>query len=43
MAKLSADILLALAMGSLGAANAQDLSGPDGSSTLINPANRPAE
>ncbi len=34
MAKLSAVILLALAMGSLGAANAQDLSGPGGSSTF---------
>ena len=37
MAKLSAEILLALAMGSLGAANAQDLSGPDGSSTFDQP------
>jgi len=34
MVKLSAVILLALAMGSLGAANAQDLSGPGGSSTF---------
>ena len=34
MAKLSAVILLALTMGSLDAANAQDLGGPDGSSTF---------